>query len=322
MTSEIIRQPALPPYFEAPGGAFETCAYLAYNVLLTSVSGLLAWWLLTTLPLPLASFPALLCIAVAGFGYYGLGIVSHEGFHFTLSRRKWLSAVIGVVASSTITGFTAIGFHLNHSRHHRYTNVVGDPDYEVLSQFPPSWLRLLYVRVVNNRTYLRITWKLLTRGEIPDGAHSAFSLNELLRLGWFNVAAQAGWIALYLTIFYLNPMIGVCTVVLPLLATAVISGAIIYAQHGDTGTELHDNARSHVAPLVTLLMVGTNYHLEHHLYPRVPCWRLPRVHAWLMMTPWATTGRTLCIEPGFWRGFLMFRRRFSYGPALSPRSGR
>lgn len=37
-------------------------------------------------------------------------------------------------------------------------------------------------------------------------------------------------------------------------------------------------ARTRTSPFFTALFLGTNYHLEHHLYPSVPCYRLPRVH--------------------------------------------
>jgi len=49
-------------------------------------------------------------------------------------------------------------------------------------------------------------------------------------------------------------------------------------------------------------MSGTNYHLEHHLYPRVPCWRLPALHRWLRDTDWYRT-RQPVVERSFWRGF-------------------
>jgi fatty acid desaturase len=32
---------------------------------------------------------------------------------------------------------------------------------------------------------------------------------------------------------------------------------------------------------MTFLFFGANYHLEHHAYPGVPCYRLPRLHRYL-----------------------------------------
>ena len=45
-------------------------------------------------------------------------------------------------------------------------------------------------------------------------------------------------------------------------------------------------------------MAGTNFHLEHHLYPRVPCWRLPALHRWLKEQG-VYEGRQVFIEPAY-----------------------
>ena len=36
--------------------------------------------------------------------------------------------------------------------------------------------------------------------------------------------------------------------------------------------------QSYTSPIYTLLFFGNNFHLEHHIYPHVPCYRLPSVH--------------------------------------------
>jgi hypothetical protein len=38
------------------------------------------------------------------------------------------------------------------------------------------------------------------------------------------------------------------------------------------------NARTRSSPFFTVLYFFNNYHLEHHLYPSVPCYRLGAVH--------------------------------------------
>lgn len=80
------------------------------------------------------------------------------------------------------------------------------------------------------------------------------------------------------------PLFAVCLFVAPLIATVMITGLNPYQEHAGTGTEHDTKARSRTSPLFTVLMFGTNYHLEHHLYPRVPCWRLPALHRWLVST--------------------------------------
>ncbi|HRQ88822.1 MAG TPA: fatty acid desaturase [Bacteroidia bacterium] len=52
-------------------------------------------------------------------------------------------------------------------------------------------------------------------------------------------------------------------------------------QHANAGTGDYDNSRiMHVGPVVrwALLGYGNDYHLVHHIYPNVPCYRLAEVH--------------------------------------------
>jgi beta-carotene hydroxylase len=90
--------------------------------------------------------------------------------------------------------------------------------------------------------------------------------------------------------------------VLPLAGTVIVSGLNPYQEHIGTGREQVLRARTRTSPIFTLLMGGTNYHLEHHLYPRVPCWRLPGLHRWLRDTDWYRSRRPI-VERGFWRSY-------------------
>jgi fatty acid desaturase len=251
-------------------------------------------------------------IAIAGFGFYVVGTIAHEGFHFTLARDKWTSALIGTWFSAAVFAFFGLGFYLVHARHHRYTNAPNDPDYQLFSQFTTTWKRLVVLRLVNNRVYVKIVARLLLKNELPEGTVTVFTYAQLKSLAAVNVIAQVFWAGLYVFAFCHDVWLGVFLVLLPHVATAAISAAIVFVQHADTGDQLHDNARTHATPLMTLLMAGTNYHLEHHLYPRVPCWRLRRVHAWLGRTAWASENSPL-IERRFWRGLMLFRAQHPYG---------
>ncbi|WP_081266223.1 fatty acid desaturase family protein [Variovorax paradoxus] len=308
--------PRLPEHFLAPTRPVESLRFLCHALGLAFVPGLAAWVLVTCSGWSLfALVPAIaLLSAIAGFGFYVVGTVAHEGFHFTLAESKWRSALLGVWFSSPVLAFLGVGFHLVHASHHRHTNAPEDPDLQLFSQFRSTWSRLLLLRLANNRVYMRVVLSLLLHNRLPEGMSSAFSLADLRRLSWVNLAAQAFWAGLYGAAFVVDPWLGLCTVVLPHAMTAFISAAIVFVQHGDTGDLPADNARTLSSPLATLLMGGTNFHLEHHLYPRVPCWRLQRVHRWLCGTAWAAQ-QPMQVERSFWRGMLLIRERHAYGSA-------
>jgi fatty acid desaturase len=287
---------------------------MMYAMTLAFGPGLLSYWLVAhsgwswlALALPVT---ALSCIA--GFGFYVVAYLGHEGFHFTLAKNQLVSSLIGTWFSAAVIAFFSLGFYLVHSRHHRYTNEENDPDFQLFSQFTSTWRRLLVLRFVNNRAYAKLVARLLIKNELPEGTQTVFTLTQLKMLGIANVFAQVFWISLYVMIFMSDVRLGLCLVLLPHIATAFISAAIVFMQHADTGQLPSDNARSHSSPWTTSLMGGSNFHLEHHLYPRVPCWRLPSVHAWLKKTTWADAN-PLKVEPRFWLGFTYFRGRHRYG---------
>ncbi len=55
----------------------------------------------------------------------------------------------------------------------------------------------------------------------------------------------------------------------------------VYVEHAGTEAKPGRVARSFSSQFWTVLFFGNNLHLEHHLYPNVPCYRLPALHAWL-----------------------------------------
>lgn len=316
------RPPRLPQHFLAPTRFGESLRFLGHALGLAFGPGVAAWLLVTCSGWSLfVLVPAVVLLsAVAGFGFYVVGTVAHEGFHFTLAESKWRSALLGVWFSSPVVAFLGVGFHLVHAPHHRHTNDPEDPDLQLFSQFRSTWRRLLLLRLINNRGYMSVVLGLLRHDRLPEGMSSVFSRTELRRLSWQNLVAQGFWIGLYGAAFVVDPWLGLCMVVLPHVMTAFISAAIVFVQHADTGHLPADNARTLSSPLATLLMGGTNFHLEHHLYPRVPCWRLRHVHRWLCGTAWAAQ-HPMQVERSFWRGMLLIRERHAYGsgePALKP----
>lgn len=306
--------PALPSKFVEPSRPWVTALFMTYALGLAFGPGLLIYWMVAIADWSSAvvTIPAALLTLIAGFGFYVLGTTAHEGFHFTLARNKLVSALIGTWFSAAVIAFFGVGFYLIHSQHHRHTNKVDDPDLKLFSKFKSTWRRLLILRLANNRGYLKLVLRLLVRSELPQGIHTVFTLSELKFLAIFNVAAQLIWIAIYALLFLADPILGLCVVLLPHLATALVSAAIVFVQHGDTGDRLSNNSRTHSSPWATLLMAGTNYHLEHHLYPRVACWRLPMVHLWLKATEWARENPML-VEPRFFAGFALVSGSRPYG---------
>lgn len=295
--------PRLPRHFVEPSG-FETARYLAHGLALALVPGTLALAMHdAALPWFLAAPLIVVLSLVGGYGFFMLAGTAHEGFHFTLHRRPEVSALLGIVFSAAVPGFIAVGFALSHWRHHRHTNSADDPDCEIFGRFRGFWSRVAFARLSANAAYRRNALRLLrSRGAERDTAHNGLPARTLRVLTRINIAWHVLMMAGLAALGVWRPDVLVFVFLLPLAGTVVISGLNPYQEHVATGREPVLRARTRTSSVLTVLMSGTNYHLEHHLYPRVPCWRLPALHVWLRDTDWYRTRRPV-VERNFWRTF-------------------
>lgn len=132
----------------------------------------------------------------------------------------------------------------------------------------------------------RVAMTLLMGRIDAEAGSNGLPLRTLRWLCLVNVIWHPLLMAGLITVCISAPLFAVCVFIAPLLATVMITGLNPYQEHAGTGTAHDTKARSRTSLLFTALMLGTNYHLEHHLYPRVPCWRLPALHRWLANTDW------------------------------------
>ncbi len=54
-----------------------------------------------------------------------------------------------------------------------------------------------------------------------------------------------------------------------------------YLEHAGTDESKYTNARTFSSRALDFIFGGINYHLAHHLHPRVPTYRIARLQAWL-----------------------------------------
>ncbi|HKS13849.1 MAG TPA: fatty acid desaturase [Pseudomonas sp.] len=308
----LLDKPTLRPdrRLLAPS-ALETALVTGYALLLFGAP--LALFVAVAGQAPAAGWLALPLLLPAGYGLFLQGILGHEGFHFNLSGNRLLSCLLAVLLSSMLCGFCVTGYFVDHWQHHRYNGGPQDPDWRLLRRYRLAVTRLLVSRLHATGSYLVQTVRLA----LP-GAHVAGALplpdGQIRLLARVNLACQLLWPALWLLLASQWPMV-LPAVAGCLLLALLISALNAYQEHAfDTSVE-HPVARSRTACLSTLLHLGSNYHLEHHLYPRVPCWRLPRLHRQLLASGWYQDRHAL-LEPRFFGALRYCTARFPYAGAL------
>ncbi len=223
-------------------------------------------------------------ILVSALALNAFVLLMHDGMHYTLFRNRrwnWFGSVL--LGSTFFMSFTA--YRVLHSRHHKFLGDPRDPDDYQNYVRPRALLWLLhFVRLtVGSLLYLAlIPFLALKHGSERDRrrilSEYAFLLavySALLRF----VPAQ--------TLFY--------AWFVPLLIVGSFTAIRGFTQHGITeATDPLLASRTVLPnPIVGFFLLHENYHLEHHLFPEVPSYHLPRLHRliWRRL-PRAVSGRS------------------------------
>jgi len=221
-------------------------------------------------------WPMWVCFLVSLTAIYMNYTPHHEAVHGNIAggNRKliWLNELIG-----TITGL--VFFHgftmqrITHLTHHAYTNdPVKDPDFWAHGRNPLSIaLRCLSILLPYETHGWAIVWRAKNRWP------------TLIRAGFEHVLAWGAMIALVATGHWDAALFAF---ILPaLIASGMLAFMFDWLVHHPHHVPVHDRYRTsnvYLFPkslhrLVTTFWIYQNYHIIHHLYPRVPFHRYPKV---------------------------------------------
>ncbi len=228
-------------------------------------------------------------VFVIGGRMHALGILIHEFAHYRFIANKAASEWVGDIFLAWPLGTTVDSYRKNHLAHHRYTNTDQDPDWvvKVGSQhftFPQKWQYALanvvgYLVAINSIRDMRTILARLNKesDRIPRPY-------KLKRLAFYvavlgAVGLTGSWLGLLM--YWIVPYFTVFLLFLYLRSVAEHFGSMDYEHElGSSRTVYpHHWERAFFAPH------NVNYHLDHHLYPSVPFYNLPKLHALLLANP-------------------------------------
>jgi fatty acid desaturase len=178
-------------------------------------------------------------------------------------------------------------YRKNHIAHHRYLNSEKDPDWK-RRQNDPAWvfpkpakdLAGLLFRDVSGLNAL-VLLRLAARMVSADSVSTSFLV---ARYGFYAVSlaliVYAGALKGF-AIYWLIPLFTWLVMIMRVRSiaehSAIENGDMFYAQTRTTHAGMIE--RLFLAPK------NVNYHLEHHVFPSVPFYRLPKLHALLLSKP-------------------------------------
>jgi fatty acid desaturase len=211
-------------------------------------------------------------ILLAGLSISALSTFVHEACHTLLSKHvrinRLLGCICGIPALVSVTAYRSI-----HIAHHTYVKSERDPDNIENSAGKGRPLVVVYYMVLLIGIYIYL-FTVPVVGYQRGNAETRRKILEEYTLMFF----------LYGLAFALLPFNVVAELWLyPLLVAAQLANVRGLAEHGlTTGGNDFTSTRTVLSNrFVSFFMCNLNYHLEHHLFPGVPWYHLPSIHALL-----------------------------------------
>lgn len=228
---------------------------------LQAVTELGAWRWLAAVPFYLLAAAAL----------HGISLFTHEAVHHTLSQNRWWNWILGAACAIPVLQ-NCTAYRVLHLRHHAHLGDDGDPDHYANYTrwtwmiFLMNWLRLM----VGYPVYIVLIPILgFKHGTGKDRVMILCEIGATLAA----VALVLGFIPVnFLVHGWLIPMVIINSLV-------NIRGMSQHTLLDPSSDEIRGTRSILTSRLVKFFMCNENFHLEHHLYPGVPWYHLPKVHS-------------------------------------------
>lgn len=241
-----------------------------------------------------------LSVLVIGIQQHGLFVLAHEAAHYRLFSRRAVNDAVGRMVGMT-GAVSMCTYRVIHRLHHNNLYSSEDPDTAIHGGYPRG-VAYLWKKLAQDLAGLN-AWKTIAyffgapalNDETNRAARPLDDTSPQLRAAaradrWLVVAfhvlaplaafAFAGWrgLAQYVVLW----VVPLLTVLQPILRLRAICEHGAVTDFSSPLTAARTNrTRGGAANLIGRALLfphHVNYHLEHHLYPAVPHYHLPRLH--------------------------------------------
>jgi fatty acid desaturase len=231
-----------------------------------------------------------LAVVVLGGRQLALAVAMHDAAHGTLFRTRWLNDhVADLVCAAPVWSDTA-RYRRHHLAHHAHTGTERDPDLSLALDKPMSrgsLARKVARDLLGSTGLKRVVGLLLIDLELLAfdvsgrarrlpyrgfAVHARAGLRHLWKPALANIvlAALAGWTYAAWAVAYLTTF----SLVVRVRSLAEHAGMA----RGEDPLRNTRSTRAGVLARTIFAPLHVNYHLEHHLLPTVPWFRLPALH--------------------------------------------
>jgi len=225
--------------------------------------------------------------AVPAFLLYGLLYAagehgSHELSHGTPFRTGWLNTFFFQLTSFLALHETVF-WRWSHARHHTDTIIVGN-DREIAFPRPLKLAGLFadFFFLKSGSIELARTVRHAF-GSVSSATRSFVPASEIGRMIRSSQVYTLIFAATIAACVYSGSILPAMFVVLPRFYGSPLTQVFNITQHAGLAEDVLDhrlNTRTVIFnPLFAFLYMKMNYHVEHHMFPMVPFYNLPKLHA-------------------------------------------
>jgi fatty acid desaturase len=246
----------------------------------TGIVGM-AWLCETFFSWPLYLFS----VIFIGARYLALGLIMHESVHLLISKNRNLNDTLAEVFCAWPLFISMRSYRIKHLAHHRFLNTENDPDYVAKTdenwKFPMTPKKFAKIMLIQFTGWgVLETLRVMSDQQVKkdkDKKPWGYTLSRIL----YYLIITSGFVyfghGMWLLWYWIIPFATWTQVANRLRRIAEHSSIEGYDHHLQTRTTRHHFlARCLLAPKNIAL------HNEHHLYPGVPCYHLPKLHDELM----------------------------------------
>ena len=231
-----------------------------------------------------------------GIQQHALFVLAHDSAHYRLYGTRWLNDAIGRFVG-TIGGVSMMSYRVIHRLHHNNLYGEVDPDIAFHGGYPRGKVYLLkklakdICGLTALKTYAYFFGNPAINANTQQAQRPLDDTSAALRTSarrdrWGVVAFHIGAPVIALIVggpvalfkYLILWTLPLATIIQPILRLRAV------CEHGavtDLSTPLTAARTNLVGPVARFVMFPhhVNYHVEHHLFPAVPHYRLPQLHA-------------------------------------------
>ena len=206
----------------------------------------------------------------------------HEMGHGTAFKTDWMNNLVYEVASFMVLRESTV-WRWSHTRHHSDTIIVGrDP--EIAVPRPPDLVAVFgaFINFKAGPKYFRTVISHVF-GRLTPEEQTFVPVFEHQKIFWRARIYAAIYLAVIGLAIYTRSILPLLYIGLPNLYGAWLMVIYGYTQHAGLAENVLDhrlNCRTvYMNPINRFLYLNMNYHVEHHMFPLVPYYNLPKLHA-------------------------------------------